>query len=174
MGSYSDEIEDNLYKLLQEISSKMYDPVRARYEYASIPERFKMLLTMKQQDDKDLTTYTKRFKQASDNFTAVMGEGVLDNYVKRTDEYVNATSMNKQAHSKWVTFIYMDNIDKSKYGTLMNNLRSQYSLGNNQYPTMLGAGNDVQYVTYEGPGTVCAGLIKDTVAQYTHKAKVLK
>src|SRR5210317_2119987 len=99
-GNYEAEIEDRLYKLLQEISSKMYDPARAKYEYASITERFKMLLNTKQQDDKDLTSYTKRFKQASDNFMAVLGNNILNEYVRKTDEYLNAPTT-KEKGAVW-------------------------------------------------------------------------
>src|SRR5210317_813342 len=127
-GNYETEIKDKPYQLLQEISSKMYDPARAKYEYASITERFKMVLNTRQQDDEDLMSYTKRFKQASDNFTAVMGNNILDEYVRKTDEYSNAPTTKekgavwKQAQAKWLTYVYMDNVDKTKYGSLMNQL----------------------------------------------------
>ena len=40
------------------------------------------------------------------------------------------------------TYILLRGADSAKYGTLMKNLVSQYSLGNNQYPTKRTAGID--------------------------------
>src|SRR5210317_594223 len=83
---------------------------------------------------------------------AVMGNNILDEYMRKTDEYVNVPTtkekgtVQKQAQAKCCTYIYMDNVDKTKYGSLMNQLRQQYSLGNNQYPMTLSAGNDVLIV----------------------------
>jgi hypothetical protein len=34
-----------------------------------------------------------------------------------------------------MTFLYLDNADKTKYGSLITGLHSQLSLGNNQFPT---------------------------------------
>ena len=42
-----------------------------------------------------------------------------------------------------MTYLYMDQCDKKKYGSMMKGLKSQYSLKNNQYPIKLEDAHDV-------------------------------
>ena len=60
-------------------------------------------------------------------------------YVKTMDGY-DETSPNKtmelakQAHEQLFTYIYLENADQKKCGTVLKSLNSQKSLGNNQHP----------------------------------------
>jgi hypothetical protein len=53
------------------------------------------------------------------------------------------TECNKKASEKYWTYVYMEQADKSKYGSLLKNLHSQYSLKNNQFPTAMAAATSV-------------------------------
>ena len=41
------------------------------------------------------------------------------------------------AFEQFMTYTYLENSDQNKYGTLMNNLKQQHSLQNDQYPKIL-------------------------------------
>jgi hypothetical protein len=49
----------------------------------------------------------------------------------------------KKAFQLFLAFLYMDNSDKQKYGTLLTGLQTQQSLGNNQYPKNITEANSV-------------------------------
>ena len=51
----------------------------------------------KQEDDKNITDFTKRFKQALDNVTSLVGKNLLDNFLEKTQKYTIATDADDKA-----------------------------------------------------------------------------
>ena len=50
-----------------------------------------------------------------------------------TDEHVqNNKQVIKKHYDRWQAYLYLENSDKNKYGTLINGLDSQQALGTNQ------------------------------------------
>ena len=88
---YDVRIKGNVRALLKKISSKMYDPARAKYKYLLLMQPFKQLLNTRQEEEESLIDYTKQFKQVTDNFGTVIRKNILDNFVKNTKEYKEAT-----------------------------------------------------------------------------------
>ena len=145
-------IRDDLIKLLEEIKKKMYNPARAKYKYVTLTESLKRILDTKQEDDESLIDYTKRFKQARDIVKDSMGLDILHNFVESTSEYQKAEAdgeedikkkLKVESFGKWTTYLYLQNSDQRKYGSLMRNFRTQYSLGNNQYCVSISKGSNV-------------------------------
>jgi hypothetical protein len=96
-------------------------------------------LSLKQEHGETLVDYAKRFKQSVDNFKAIFGKSILDEYIEKTDDYKNGKPEEKKdqvkgSFSSWTTYVYLKNCDGNKYGSLKRSLQSQYALGNNQYP----------------------------------------
>ena len=52
-------------------------------------------------------------------------------------------SLIKQASEGLFAFLYLENSDQRKYGTIIENLNSQKSLGNDQYPRTIVETNNV-------------------------------
>jgi len=48
-----------------------------------------------------------------------------------------------KAYQQFIAFLYMENADKMKYGSLLTGLQTQISLGNNQYPQSIIEANNV-------------------------------
>ena len=46
----------------------------------------------------------------------------------------NPKECKTRAYQKFTTFLYLENTDRTKYGTLLSGLATRYSLGTNQYP----------------------------------------
>ena len=100
-----------------------------------------------QQHEESLNDYAKRSKYNGDIVKNLIGDSILHTYIKTTDAYSNANSKDRkemldESFECLSTYILLRGADSAKYGTLMKNFVSQYSLGNNQYPTKRSAGID--------------------------------
>ena len=134
--------------MLQEISKKMYDPQKVVYPFDTITKVFNRLFEIKKDHNESLYDYTKRFKQARDNFMMILGTEVLYKYIEQTPEYIASKSSEKdkvkvQSMSMWMSYLYLTRADHNKYGSLLRGLQTQYSLGKNQYPSSVSVANDV-------------------------------
>jgi len=87
-----------------------------------------------------VTEYARKFKATKDIIVSHLGATInLAKYVKTMSEYdenndTKVEALTKQAPEQFLAFLFLENADQSKYGTLMRNLNSQRSLGNDQYP----------------------------------------
>ena len=43
----------------------------------------------------------------------------------------------KEAYEAFITYLYLENTDRSKYGSLLSGMHTQFSLGHDQYPQEL-------------------------------------
>ena len=57
---------------------------------------------------------------------------IYDPAVHWNEQYPN--KCNKRAYKKFTTYFYLENVDRSKYDTLLSGVAIQYSLGPDQYP----------------------------------------
>ena len=53
------------------------------------------------------------------------------------------TKLNKEASEKFFAFLYLENSDQNKYGSIIKGLNEQKSLGNDQYPKTITETNNV-------------------------------
>ena len=141
-------IQDNPIELLNTIQLLIYDPVRVQYPLASMTDALVRLINIKQGVNEILVDYVKRFKQARDVMKSYLGIKVLDEFIENSNEYQSETDVNKQqelkdaALEKLFAFLFLNGSDHSKYGTLINGLKTQFSLGNDQYPKTITAAID--------------------------------
>ena len=69
--------------MLQEISKKIYDPQKVVYSFDMVTKVFSRLFEIKQEHNISLYDYTKRFKQAQDNFVMILGTEILFKYMEK-------------------------------------------------------------------------------------------
>ena len=107
-------------------------------------------MTTKQGDEESLHDYTTRFRQVYNDVKQVLGTDFLSKFVMNTEEFtqcggdtIKEGEVINNSYDKWTTFIYLDNCDKNKYGSLIRGFKTQYALGNNQYPDTIKKGYDV-------------------------------
>ena len=123
----------------------MHDPIRAKYPFASLTEAMIQMLNIKQQDNEQLLEYIKRFKQFCDITKSHVGTNILNTFVENTCEYRDESdvpikkSMKIGAFNKWMAYLLLQNSNQQKYGSMMNGLILQFSMGNNQYPKITAA-----------------------------------
>ena len=103
-----------------------------------ILDAFRALFSTKQREGENLQEYTKRFKTSKEILELHIGAPIiLQKYIKSMPSYVpnDTTIVNgliEQANEQFMAFIYLENADIKKYGSVLTNLNSQKSLGNDQ------------------------------------------
>jgi hypothetical protein len=120
-----------------------------RYEMSIITDAFRSLFTNKQKEGESLQDYTSRFKTYTEILESHLGGPViLEKYVRTMENYdendIDKTSkMIAKASEGLYTFLYLENSDQDKYGSIISNLNLQKSLGNDQYPRTIVETNNV-------------------------------
>ena len=115
-----------------------------------ISELLCTLLETKQKDEENLQEYAHQFETAEEIFCLHMGGPFLiPNLVQKEadfDEFgdveVNQQCMN-DVYERFLAFIFMQQSDHDKYGTLLKTLNAQHSLHNNQYPKTVSEASNV-------------------------------
>jgi hypothetical protein len=142
--AYNDPIA--LLRAIKEHSLNYQD---TRYEMSIISDAFRSLFTSKQKDGESLQDYTRRFKTSTEILESHLGGPlILEKYVRTMTGYdkTNDSKMDeliKQASESLFAYLYLENADQDKYGTILNNLNSQKSLGNDQFPRTIVETNKV-------------------------------
>ncbi len=107
------------------------------------------MINTKQKEQESLQDYTKRFKTARDVLESHIGGPIeLTKFMTTMKDYdesnVDAVEKcRKKAFSQFMAFLYLDNSDKQKYGSLLTGLQTQQSLKNDQYPKSVTEANNV-------------------------------
>jgi hypothetical protein len=84
---FKSKIENDHIELLKAVKILINDLVRARYPYASMTESNTRFMTCRQQENKSLTDYVKRFKSNRDGLAQRMGKDFLKKFIENTREY---------------------------------------------------------------------------------------
>ena len=153
---FNSTVEGNPIELLKAIEEHSVSYQDKRYPYSTVYDAMKNLLNIRQKDDESLIDYTARFKSVRDVAMSQLGAPVeikplvdaLHSENTRTSRAAatmsgsSSTTPNRsdavsRIYKDFITFVYLDSADKLKYGTLLNQLQQQYSLGNDQYPKEL-------------------------------------
>jgi hypothetical protein len=143
-------IHDDPIELLKKIKVLMHDRIRAKYPFASLTEVISRMLNLKQSENEGLLDYVKRFKESLDIMKSHVRTHILDKFVENTlveyrDE--SKTTLKKEmkhgALNRWMAYLLLRNSDQAKYGSLSNELVSQFSMQNNQYPKACTTATDI-------------------------------
>ncbi|KAL7571234.1 hypothetical protein ACA910_008892 [Epithemia clementina (nom. ined.)] len=131
-------IEKEAIELLKAIREHALNYQNNKYEMTVILNALRTLVTLKQREDEGLQDYTRRFKTCRDVLESHIGGPIeLTKVVKAESGYDRSKHEEfvKIIFERFMTYVYIDNADKNKYGSLLTGLATQHSLGNNQYPT---------------------------------------
>jgi hypothetical protein len=127
-------IKDDPIELLKIIKQHALNYHEHQYKMAIMFESLRTLVNLKQKEGESLQDYTKRFKTSRDVVRLHIGRPViLSKYMTTMKDYdeKNATKVaeyKEQVYQQLLAYIYLDNSDKAKYGTLINGLQTQQSL----------------------------------------------
>ena len=146
---FATAIENNPIALLKAIQVLSQTSSRAQYPMVALTESFCSLLNIKQFENESLLDYVKRFKHFRDVLKGFVGTNILDHFSTTLKTYKSAgTDADKQAikdemFGAWMAHLFLYCADKSKYGSVLTDLRSQYSKETDQYPRTLSKAIDV-------------------------------
>ena len=141
---YNDPIE-----LLIAVKEHALNYQETRYEMSIISDAFRAVFNVQQKEGEGLQDYTRRFKTAREILESHLGgQIILSKYVRTMPTYEESnidetTKLIDVASEQLFAFLYLENSDQSKYGSLLKGLNSQKSLGHDQYPRTLNESNNV-------------------------------
>jgi hypothetical protein len=141
-------ITNDPIKLLETIRDLMHETTRTKLPLASWVETAQNMITIAQRESESMAEYHKRFKEHKDMFMQTMGKGFLSDWVTRLPGYSAAdsagqTKMQAEVVPSLMSYLLIKGAHPDKYGSLLDNLNAQYSLGNNQWPKTLAAAAEV-------------------------------
>jgi hypothetical protein len=148
-ADYANTIKGNPIELLRAIKQHALNYQEHRYPMSIILDAMKNLLNCKQKDGEQLQEYTKRFKTARDVLEQHIGGPLqLTRFMATLPDWDEhdpdkMIKCREQAYKQFLAFTYLDNTDRSKYGSLLSGLHTQQSLGNSQYPKTITEANHV-------------------------------
>jgi hypothetical protein len=142
-------IRNDPISLLKAIKEHALNYQENRYSMAIVLDSMRTLMNTKQKEGELLQDYTKRFRVARDVLKShVGGPIVLTKIVEAMPGYDETdkdkcNKMIEQAFNQFLAFLYLDNADRTKYGSILTGLNTQQSLGNDQYPRTITESNNV-------------------------------
>ena len=143
------EIKGNPIQLLKAIKQHSLHYQDRKYEMAIVYDALRTMINLRQRENETLQEYTKRFKTSQEVMESHLGGCIeLPKFMAQMKEYDSKDpekieKCKVKAYHQLMGYMYMENADKAKYGTSLNGLQTQMSLGNNQYPKTLQEANNV-------------------------------
>jgi hypothetical protein len=102
------------------------------------------LVNVKQQENKSLLDYVKRFKQLRDVTKSQMGNKLLNEFAEHQALYAAASAADQLVmKAEAMAYLLIRGSNQTKYGSLLKGFVSQFSLGNEQYPKTITTATDV-------------------------------
>ena len=132
-NDFASKIKNKPIELLKAIEQHCISFQVNKYEMSTILDALKAVINIRQKEDESLVDYTARFKSARGVLTAQLGEPIELKKYMTTSQITDK----KKAYEELMAHVYLESADKSKYGSLVAGLHSQFSLGNNQFPKTL-------------------------------------
>jgi hypothetical protein len=148
-SDYDNVVYNDPIALLRAIKEHSLNYQDTRCEMSIISDAFRSQFTSKQKYGESLQDYTRRFKTSTEILESHLGGPlILEKYVRTMTGYdkTNDSKMDeliKQASESLFAYLYLENADQDKYGTILKNLNSQKSLGNDQFPRTIVKTNNV-------------------------------
>jgi hypothetical protein len=143
------DVKNNPIKLLKAIKEHALNYQEKRYSMSIILDLFRALMGTKQKDGESLQDYTKQFRVARDVLKShIGGPIILSKIMEGMKDYKTANNdekgvMQEKAFNQFLAFLYLENSDRAKYGSILTGLNTQQSLGNDQYPNSITKANNV-------------------------------
>jgi hypothetical protein len=139
-SDFTSKIENDTIELLRAISTLSNSDTNSQYPLVDWIEQLSRFLNLKQGSDESLSEYSKRFSQELDSFKSLFGRKIFDTACEKLEDYATAsitadkTKIKKDAFDAFTSIMFMKNSDQRKYGSLLQTLETDFSLGTDKYP----------------------------------------
>jgi hypothetical protein len=149
ISNFEKKIYNDPIELLNSVKKHALNYQETRYEMSIISDSFRALFNVQQKEHASLQDYTRRFKTAREILESHLGGPlILTKFVKTMKDYdvldvIKTEECIVTASEQLFAFVYLENTDQAKYGSLLKGLNSQKSLGHDQYPKLVSESNNV-------------------------------
>ena len=143
LTDYESRVKGNPFELLKSIQTLSMQHQEKKCAPVVVLESIKNFFNLKQKDEESLVDCTWQFKSARDVMEAQLGNKLLVLKLGKQEPEWDDNDQDKRgkanlkACNKLITTAYLYNSDRTKCGSIIARLNSQFSLGNNQFPTTL-------------------------------------
>jgi hypothetical protein len=130
-SNFEAEIYNDPIKLLNAVKEHALNYQEAGYEMSIISDAFRALFTVQQKESESLQDHTRRFKTAREILEShIGGQIILAKSVRTMPKYdpKDPTVIQdciKKASEQLFAFLYLENADQDKYGSLLKGLNSK-------------------------------------------------
>lgn len=138
---FNENIYDDPINLLQAIKEHALNYQEYRYQMAIIYDALRTLFYTKQKENENLQEYARRFKTAEEILQSHLGGSLLiQKAVRANPTFLNSQNDDqreqamKECYQEFLAYVFLEQADQNKYGTLLKGLSTQHSLQNDQYP----------------------------------------
>ena len=146
---FASTIENDPIELLKAIKVHTQHYQEHQYNISIVLDSLRGLINTKQKEGELLQDWTKCFKIARDLLESHLGGPlIIKKIAESLPEYdvsdpESIRKCQEKTFEKFLANLYLENADRTKYGSLLNGLNTQQSLGNNQYPKLVTEANNV-------------------------------
>ena len=147
---FRSRVYDNPIELLREIKKHALNYQEYKYEMMIVADSLRTLLHTRQKDQENLQDYARRFKTAEEIFKSHIGGPLIIPSIVQSDpdfDEEGDVETNKQimedVYERFLAYLFLEQSDRDKYGTLLKTLNTQHSLQNNQYPKTVSQASNI-------------------------------
>ena len=147
---FRSEIYDNPIKLLKAVKEHALNYQEYKYSMTIVSNALRNLLHTKQRENENLQEYAKRFRTAEEIFQSHLGGPlILPKIIRehpRFEDDTDEAEKNKildECYQQFLAYIFLEQADQAKYGSLLSGLSTQHSLQNDQYPRTMSQASNV-------------------------------
>jgi hypothetical protein len=136
-SEFTSKIENDHIELLRVISTLTYSDTNGQYPLIDWTEQLSRFQNLKQGSDESLSEYSKRFAQELDSFKSLFRRKIFNLACEKLEDYATTADQDKfkkDAFDAFTSILFMKNSDQRKYGSLLQSLKSDFSLGTDKYP----------------------------------------
>jgi hypothetical protein len=111
---FKPKIKDNPFELLKVVKTLMHNPTRARYPFLQLTDIALSFLLCRQSENEHPADFKKRLEEKADILVSLVGDNILDEFVKTTPAYKQTSSattkeqLRKKAMDQWIASLPLE------------------------------------------------------------------
>ena len=141
---FESTVKDDPIELLKVIKVYCcnYDE-QAKHNLDILHQSLKNFCNIKQKEDESVLEYKTRFSSVRSIAVSIHGSALgMDAYIKKYGDYnssdpVKVKELRKKAFEELSAIIFLNGADRLKYAEFLDGIKTQYTLGHDQYPKTL-------------------------------------
>jgi len=136
---FENDIYSDPIKLMHAIKEHALNYQDTKYEMSIVSEAYKTMLNMKQAEDEHVSDYTRWFKMAREVLESHLGGELLIPKITTKmsgldiNDKAKCDELTRQTAEAFFAYLYLENADQGRFGSILKGLHAQKALQNEQY-----------------------------------------